>query len=69
MILVKFDNNGPVSYYWGDVAYRWESPLLETVKNGEIEFSVLSRANLLKYRSDRKLRQPDRWRDMANGPP
>lgn len=71
IILVDHDGNGPVSYYWGDVAYRWECPLLEpeAVSIEGRAFSIVSKANLVKYRSDRKLRQPNRWRDISNGGP
>ncbi len=65
--LVTQDDVGPVTYFWGDLAYRWEQPLLhpEVIAFGSSSFSVVSAPNLVKYRIDRKSRQPDRWREFA----
>jgi len=65
IVLIDADDAGPVTYYWGDVAYRWDSPLLhaELVSIRDHEFSVVSAPNLLRYRRDKALRQPNRWRE------
>ena len=67
IILARADCPGLVTYFWGDVAYHWEQPLLhpEAIRIGADRFSVVSAANLLKYRRDKKLRQSDRWREFA----
>lgn len=71
IILVDHDDDSPMTCFWGDVDYRWEQPLLDTekvfIRDGS--FSIVSRANLLKYRRDRKLRQPNRWREIRDSDP
>lgn len=68
IVLVDSDENGPVTYFWGDVAYCWEQPLLdaETAFVGDGQFRVVSRQNLIKYRRDKRLRQPNRWRELVD---
>ena len=67
IILVANDDVRPITYFWGDVAYRWKIPLLhpEAVSFGSAYLSVVSAANLIKYRHDKKLRQSDRWREFS----
>jgi hypothetical protein len=58
----------PVTWFWGDVPYLWERPLLHPalIERDGHRFSVVSRENLSAYRTRRKHTQPHRWMDPAS---
>ncbi|HTO31414.1 MAG TPA: hypothetical protein VL202_09590 [Pararhizobium sp.] len=59
------ERDGPFTLFWGDVPFRWDTPLLHgfLVEVGREPISVVSANNLKQYRDLHKDRQPHRWRD------
>ncbi len=63
--LVESDGKGPLTRFWGDVLFRWQSPLGESVPTAARPLPVASRANLIRYRALHQTTEPWRWRDPA----
>jgi hypothetical protein len=65
--LVEHDG-GPVTRFWGDIAFRWLVPLgrAEPASGMVRPLPVVTRENLVHYRRFHRLRQPWRWRDPAS---
>lgn len=59
------EREGPLTLFWGDVPFRWDTPLLHgvSVEVGREPISVVSANNLKRYRDLHKDTQPHRWRD------
>jgi hypothetical protein len=59
------EREGPFTIFWGDVPFRWDTPLLHgvLVEVGSELISVVSANNLKRYRDLHKDTQPHRWRD------
>jgi hypothetical protein len=59
------EREGPFTLFWGDVPFRWDTPLLHgvLVEVGSEPISVVSANNLKRYRDLHKDTQPHRWRD------
>lgn len=59
------EREGPFTLFWGDVPFRWDTPLLYgvSVEVGWEPISVVSANNLKRYRDLHKDTQPHRWRD------
>lgn len=70
LILVKRDAVGPVTYFWGDVPYRWIEPLTVSVQagsgSGDGSFSVISPENLTRFEARYATLQPWRWREPGS---
>jgi hypothetical protein len=59
------EREGPLTLFWGDVSFRWDTPLLHgvPVEVGREPISVVSANNLKRYRDFHKDTEPHRWRD------
>lgn len=59
------EREGPITLFWGDVPFRWDTPLQHgaLVDVGGEPISVVSANNLKRYRDLHKDTQPYRWRD------
>ena len=59
------EREGPFTLFWGDVPFRWETPLLHgvLVEVAREPISVVSANNLKRYRDLHNDTQPHRWRD------
>lgn len=68
IVLVQLEPDGPITWFWGDVPFRWETPLLhaETVSIEGRSQSILSPANLHAIRTRHRETQPWRWQDPAS---
>ncbi|MCG8562352.1 MAG: hypothetical protein MI824_21335 [Hyphomicrobiales bacterium] len=67
-ILVERDAMGSVTYFWGDVPYRWIEPLTVSVQagSGNESFSVISPENLAHFEAQYATLQPWRWREPGS---
>ncbi|CCM75623.1 hypothetical protein BN77_2792 [Rhizobium mesoamericanum STM3625] len=56
---------GPVTLFWGDAPFLWDTPLLHgaLVEVEKEPISVVSASNLKRYRDLHRDRQPHRWRE------
>jgi hypothetical protein len=65
LTLVQGPEERPITLFWGDVPYAWESPLRHEslVEICGEPISVVSPANLGRYRENHKATQPHRWRE------
>lgn len=65
IILVQESETRPVTYYWGDVPFEWLQPFLhlESVDLCGNPATVVSSANLRRYRDLWRQTQPHRWRN------
>ncbi|XHC12420.1 hypothetical protein ABWH98_06170 [Labrenzia sp. ac12] len=61
--LVQGADKQPLTLFWGDVPFVWESPLLyaSSIEVGGQPVSVVSAANLKRYREHHKETEPHRW--------
>jgi hypothetical protein len=68
LVLIRSAPTAPVTFFWGDVPFRWELPLLHGTKLEvrETQIAILSEPNLRKYRNERASTEPYRWRDPAS---
>ncbi|MFK3781727.1 nucleotidyltransferase domain-containing protein [Agrobacterium sp. NPDC089420] len=59
------DGEGPFTLFWGDVPFRWDTPLLheDLMEVGGRAITVVSADNIKRYRDLHKETQPHRWRD------
>lgn len=66
--LVEHDRDDPVTRFWGDVPFRWLTPLgrRKPVSGAVRRFPVVTSRNLARYRRLRRATQPWRWRDPAS---
>lgn len=65
IVLVQDSETRPVTYYWGDVPFEWLQPFLhfESVELGGDPATVVSSANLRRYRDLWRRTQPHRWKN------
>lgn len=63
--LVQGPDDRPVTLFWGDVPFAWDVPLRHPspVWIGSQPVSLVSAANLRRYREHHALTQPHRWRE------
>jgi hypothetical protein len=66
--LVQEHAERPVTLFWGEVPFLWDTPLLHgaMIEVGGEPISVVSAGNLRRYRDYRKQTQPIRWRDPCS---
>jgi hypothetical protein len=66
--LVEHDCDGPVTRFWGDIAFRWLVPLgqAEPASSMVRPLPVVTQENLVHYRRFHRVRQPWRWHDPAS---
>ncbi|MRH96353.1 hypothetical protein GH784_13770 [Agrobacterium sp. CNPSo 675] len=59
------EREGPITLFWGDVPFRWNTPLLHKalVDVCGQPISVVAANNLKRYRDLHNDTQPHRWRD------
>ena len=63
ILLIDPSTDPPLTWFWGDVRFSWQRPLLEPERAGKT-ISTLSRANLLHYRAQHRRLEPERWRSF-----
>ena len=68
VILISEVHAAPVTLFWGDVPFLWDQPLLhrEVLALCGEPATVVSAANLEKYRRLHKETQPHRWQDPVS---
>jgi hypothetical protein len=64
MLVQEFEER-PITLFWGDVPFAWDVPFLHgsLIQIGEQPITVVSAANLQRYRHHHAQTQPHRWRD------
>ncbi|MGE0213200.1 MAG: hypothetical protein AB7S41_16035 [Parvibaculaceae bacterium] len=68
ILLVQGPSEAPVTVFWNDTPFAWETPLLHPtgcLLKGR-RLSVVSAANLLRYRRLHRTTQPHRWCETAS---
>jgi hypothetical protein len=67
LTLVESGQDGPVTLFWGDVVFRWLTPLAaaEPLTVGGVSVVVVSVANLMHYRQMHHTTEPWRWKDAG----
>lgn len=65
IVLIQESDTRPVTYYWGDVPFLWDHPLLgnEAIELCGEQATTVSTANLRRHRLLWRETEPHRWRN------